>query len=96
RKPTINGKQKAKVHDGDSEEEEEEDLHHDDERNEEDEKKFEDDHGEAIRRKLEERRHTIGGIAEHGIIESVEMKQFMCHPHLTFTFGPQINFIIGK
>lgn len=24
------------------------------------------------------------------------MKQFMCHPHLTFTFGPQVNFIIGK
>ena len=20
----------------------------------------------------------------------------MCHPHLTFTFGPQVNFIIGK
>jgi hypothetical protein len=59
RKPTINGKQKAKVH-SDEEEEEEEDLHHDDERNEEDEKKFEDDHGEAIRRKLEQRRNTIG------------------------------------
>lgn len=35
------------------------------------------------------------GIAEHGIIESLEMHQFMCHKYLTFTFGPQINFIIG-
>ncbi|KAF9221585.1 P-loop containing nucleoside triphosphate hydrolase protein [Gyrodon lividus] len=99
RKPTINTKQNARARDGDSDEdgegEEEEDLHHDDERNEEDEQKFEEDHGEAIRRKLEQRRDNIGGIAEHGIIESVEMKQFMCHPHLTFTFGPQINFIIG-
>ena len=37
----------------------------------------------------------IQGIAEHGIIESIEMHQFMCHKFLTFTFGPQINFIIG-
>ncbi|KAF9241146.1 P-loop containing nucleoside triphosphate hydrolase protein [Melanogaster broomeanus] len=93
RKPIIDRKQKARARHSGSEEEE--DLHHDDERNEEDEKQFEEDHGEVIRCKLEQRRNTIGGIAEHGIIESVEMKQFMCHPHLTFTFGPQINFIIG-
>jgi hypothetical protein len=37
----------------------------------------------------------VQGIAEHGIIESIEMHQFMCHKFLTFTFGPQINFIIG-
>jgi hypothetical protein len=35
------------------------------------------------------------GVAEHGIIEYVEMHQFMCHKFLTFNFGPQINFIIG-
>jgi hypothetical protein len=35
------------------------------------------------------------GIADHGIIEYVEMTQFMCHKFLRFTFGPQINFIIG-
>ena len=37
----------------------------------------------------------VQGIAEHGIIESIEMHQFMCHKYLTFIFGPQINFIIG-
>ena len=30
-----------------------------------------------------------------GIIESIEMTQFMCHKYLTFSLGPQINFIIG-
>ncbi|KAG8214643.1 P-loop containing nucleoside triphosphate hydrolase protein [Butyriboletus roseoflavus] len=94
RRPVINGKGKTTVEDSDDEDEEE-DLHHDGQPTEEEEKKFEEDHGEAIRRKLELRRSTIGSIAEHGIIESVEMKQFMCHPHLTFTFGPQVNFIIG-
>lgn len=36
------------------------------------------------------------GVAEHGIIESIEMHQFMCHRFLSFQFGPQINFIIGE
>lgn len=31
-----------------------------------------------------------------GIIEHLEMHQFMCHKYLTFSFGPQINFIIGQ
>ena len=35
------------------------------------------------------------GVAKFGIIERVEMHQFMCHKYLTFNFGPQINFIIG-
>jgi structural maintenance of chromosomes protein 6 len=35
------------------------------------------------------------GVADHGIIESLEMAQFMCHKFLDFKFGPQINFIIG-
>ena len=30
-----------------------------------------------------------------GIIESLEMTQFMCHKYLTFSLGPQINCIIG-
>lgn len=61
RKPVINGKGKTKAEEPDSDEEdEEEDLQHDDQPNEEEEKKFEEDHGEAIRRKLELRRSTIG------------------------------------
>lgn len=38
----------------------------------------------------------LQGIAQFGIIESVEMHQFMCHKFLSFKFGPQINFIIGQ
>ncbi|KAK0186629.1 P-loop containing nucleoside triphosphate hydrolase protein [Armillaria mellea] len=34
-------------------------------------------------------------LAEYGIIEYIEMHQFMCHRYLSFNFGPQINFIIG-
>lgn len=61
RKLVINGKgeTKPKEHDSD-EDDEEEDLHHDEQPNEEEEKKFEEDHGEAIRNKLEQRRNTIG------------------------------------
>ena len=31
-----------------------------------------------------------------GIIEKLELHQFMCHKYLEFNFGPQINFIIGE
>lgn len=31
-----------------------------------------------------------------GIIETLRMTNFMCHKTLSFTFGPQMNFIIGK
>lgn len=37
----------------------------------------------------------IQGVADHGILESIEMNNFMCHKWLKFNFGPQINFIIG-
>ena len=40
-------------------------------------------------------RMRMQSVAEMGIIESLEMHQFMCHKFLTFSFGPQINFIIG-
>ncbi|KAJ7021611.1 P-loop containing nucleoside triphosphate hydrolase protein [Mycena alexandri] len=58
-------------------------------------RKFEEEHEDSIRAVLESRRKVHGGIAEHGIIENIEMHQFMCHKYLTFSFGPQINFIIG-
>ena len=30
-----------------------------------------------------------------GVIEMIEMHDFMCHRHLKVPFGPKINFIIG-
>ncbi|KAG2065304.1 P-loop containing nucleoside triphosphate hydrolase protein [Suillus decipiens] len=91
RKP---GKCKARQEDSEEDEDDEENLTQE-EHNEEEEQRFEELNGEAIRQRLEQKRNTFGGIAEHGIIESIEMHQFMCHKRLTFTFGPQINFIIG-
>ncbi|KAF8727723.1 hypothetical protein AX14_007074 [Amanita brunnescens Koide BX004] len=59
------------------------------------EKKFEQEHGDKIRQSLDAKRNHQGGIADHGILESIEMNHFMCHKWLKFNFGPQINFIIG-
>ncbi|KAF9362198.1 Structural maintenance of chromosomes protein 6 [Mortierella sp. NVP85] len=36
-----------------------------------------------------------GMVAEVGVIEFIEMYDFMCHRHLKVPFGPKINFIIG-
>lgn len=35
-------------------------------------------------------------VAENGILEKVEMVNFMCHPNLHFDFGPLLNFIVGE
>ncbi|KAG5644532.1 hypothetical protein DXG03_008186 [Asterophora parasitica] len=56
---------------------------------------FEEAHREKILAELENKRKVHGGIADHGIIERIEMVNFMCHKYLKFEFGPQINFIIG-
>ncbi|KAJ7166983.1 hypothetical protein C8R46DRAFT_268423 [Mycena filopes] len=56
---------------------------------------FEAEHGGRIRAALQNPRKRAGGIPAHGIVEKIEMHQFMCHKYLTFSFGPQINFIIG-
>ncbi|KAG5461967.1 MAG: hypothetical protein BJ554DRAFT_5760 [Olpidium bornovanus] len=47
--------------------------------------------------KREKRRGSSGpeDPAEAGIIESITLADFMCHRKMEFTFGPQINFIIG-
>ncbi|KAF9389172.1 Structural maintenance of chromosomes protein 6 [Podila verticillata] len=37
----------------------------------------------------------IGAVAEMGVIEMIEMFDFMCHRHLKVPFGPKINFVIG-
>lgn len=31
-----------------------------------------------------------------GLIMSIELVNFMCHKHLTVTFGPKVNFVIGQ
>ncbi|KAJ7757255.1 P-loop containing nucleoside triphosphate hydrolase protein [Mycena maculata] len=61
--------------------------------NEEEDRKFEEDNTPHILASLNDKHKVHGGIADHGIIESIEMHRFMCHKYLTFSFGPQINFI---
>uniref|UniRef100_A0A673B0C9 Structural maintenance of chromosomes protein 6 n=1 Tax=Sphaeramia orbicularis TaxID=375764 RepID=A0A673B0C9_9TELE len=35
--------------------------------------------------------------SDAGIVESITLKNFMCHSHLgPFTFGPNVNFIVGN
>ncbi|KAJ7132967.1 P-loop containing nucleoside triphosphate hydrolase protein [Mycena filopes] len=85
-------KGKARRRDEDDDDESESDNGDD---TEEADRKFEEEHEDTIRAALESRRKVQGGIADHGIIENIEMHQFMCHKYLTFSFGPQINFIIG-
>ncbi|KAG7088218.1 hypothetical protein E1B28_012235 [Marasmius oreades] len=62
-----------------------------------DEEAFENQYGKKVFEHLEAKRVKagFGGIAEYGIIETIEMHQFMCHRSLKFAFGPNINFIIG-
>ncbi|TBU45032.1 P-loop containing nucleoside triphosphate hydrolase protein [Dichomitus squalens] len=90
------GKERARTAGSDLEEEDDgDDLGGVAEPDEDEEKKFEEEHEERIRERLMNKSKTQGGIAEMGIIESLEMTQFMCHKYLTFSLGPQINFIIG-
>ncbi|KZT57823.1 P-loop containing nucleoside triphosphate hydrolase protein [Calocera cornea HHB12733] len=61
--------------------------------------KEDDDFEEAMAPKIKEalysRPRRQGGVAEMGVIQSLELINFMCHKNLKFNFGPQINFIIG-
>ncbi|KAG9077432.1 Structural maintenance of chromosomes protein 6 [Ceratobasidium sp. UAMH 11750] len=64
-----------------------------------DDEAFEAKYRERIQREIEEkgakRLMKVGEIAEYGIIEKIEMTNFMCHGRTTVNFGPQINFVIG-
>ncbi|VDB98254.1 unnamed protein product [Peniophora sp. CBMAI 1063] len=48
-----------------------------------------------VRESIRQRGNRPTASAKYGVIDKVEMYQFMCHQHLTFNFGPRINFIIG-
>ncbi|KAF5360927.1 hypothetical protein D9756_004996 [Leucocoprinus leucothites] len=58
-------------------------------------RQFEEAHYDKIMASVRSREKYRGTVAESGVIEKVELFQFMCHQRLSFSFGPQINFIIG-
>ncbi|EJT99973.1 P-loop containing nucleoside triphosphate hydrolase protein [Dacryopinax primogenitus] len=58
-------------------------------------KEFEEEMEPKIQDAIFNRPKRQGDIAEMGIIQSLELINFMCHKNLKFHFGPQINFIIG-
>ncbi|KEF62096.1 uncharacterized protein A1O9_00068 [Exophiala aquamarina CBS 119918] len=51
---------------------------------------------QALRAKAIENRRRGNEPADYGILEGVELKNFMCHESMTFKLGPLINFICGK
>ncbi|KAF8574882.1 P-loop containing nucleoside triphosphate hydrolase protein [Ramaria rubella] len=56
---------------------------------------FEAQHQQAVLDSIDRRDKKQGSTAHMGVIRSIEMHQFMCHPRLSFKFGPRINFITG-
>ncbi|KAJ1302116.1 hypothetical protein OPQ81_000947 [Rhizoctonia solani] len=64
-----------------------------------DDEAFEAKYRDQVRKEIEEkgarRAQKTGEIAEYGIIERIELVNFMCHSRTTVNFGPQINFVIG-
>ncbi|XP_063040294.1 structural maintenance of chromosomes protein 6 [Engraulis encrasicolus] len=52
---------------------------------------FEDDDG------LEDHSFSTSSLGDIGVIESITLKNFMCHQNLgPFQFGPNVNFIVGN
>ncbi|GAA5902360.1 hypothetical protein JCM6882_000510 [Rhodosporidiobolus microsporus] len=51
------------------------------------------------KRDLEAYKQTQNGkvtrVAEAGVIQQVDLHNFMCHAHTTVDFGPQVNFLVG-
>ncbi|XP_012677888.1 structural maintenance of chromosomes protein 6 [Clupea harengus] len=46
---------------------------------------------------LEDHSFSTSSLGDIGVIESITLKNFMCHQHLgPFQFGPNVNFIVGN
>ncbi|RMZ85324.1 hypothetical protein DV737_g709, partial [Chaetothyriales sp. CBS 132003] len=51
---------------------------------------------QAVQRRFARRGEVDNVPAEQGILEKVELFDFMCHAHYEYELGPLINFICGK
>ncbi len=63
-----------------------------DEEEEEDEIDSEAERVEELRRRDE----AFQGTAESGIVDKIELRNFMCHKNFGADFGPKLNFIMGR
>ncbi|KAG8723851.1 Structural maintenance of chromosomes protein 6 [Ceratobasidium sp. 395] len=65
-----------------------------------DDEAFEAKYRARFQREIEEKgercKSKVGGIAEYGTIERVEMTNFMCHQRLAINLDPRINFVVGN
>ena len=79
---------------GAGEEEEEEEQEDDDEmeEDEEDEIDSDDDRIEAQRRLAD----ADQGTAQAGIVEKIELRNFMCHANFKMGLSPELNFVMGR
>ncbi|KAK0545371.1 Structural maintenance of chromosomes protein 6 [Tilletia horrida] len=50
---------------------------------------------EAMAEEYRTQKDGRDGPAESGVIDRVDLKNFMCHKHLTMKLGQQLNFVIG-
>ena len=39
---------------------------------------------------------TCAQIGEVGVIEKVQLTNFMCHSHMVVSFSPNVNFVLGR
>lgn len=74
------------------EDEEEQDEAEEVEEDEEDELDAEDNEEEEQRRLAD----ADQGTAQSGIVEKIELRNFMCHQNFNIEFGPKLNFVMGR
>ncbi|SPO20437.1 related to DNA repair protein rad18 [Ustilago trichophora] len=75
--------------DQEGEQEEDDEMEEDDE---EDEIDSDDDRAEQERRLADANQ----GAAQSGIVEKIELRNFMCHANFSIRFGPKLNFVMGR
>ncbi|KAL8290054.1 hypothetical protein RQP46_002993 [Phenoliferia psychrophenolica] len=46
--------------------------------------------------RMKTKTRAVGTVAQAGVIQQVDLQNFMCHTLCTVSFGPQINFLIGN
>ncbi|KIS72332.1 DNA repair protein SMC6 [Mycosarcoma maydis] len=92
---------KPEEHDGvatsdeDAGEEEQDDDGNDDEQQEEDEQK-DVDTDEEMAEEEHRQAEASHGTAQSGIVEKIELRNFMCHANFSIQFGPKLNFVMGR